>query len=437
MRLTARACALLLVLPALANAQQARHVVQGVVWDSLRNDPLGQAQVTVRGTGRGTMSDAQGRFVIDSVPAGNHVVEVLHPSIDAVGLTGLTARVTAPGEPVTIAIPAFATLWRRACGTPAPPDSGLVYGRVRDAVTQRPVPGAMVSVRWIEIVIGDSNQIGQRRWRADARTDSTGVYGVCGVPDDDGIRILATHERYAPSMVDMLSQRVQRRDVILAPATAGVPTGSVAGRVTNLQGHPQQARVVVDGAPEARTDEEGRFFVGSVPVGTRQVDVLALGKAPAGFVVDVFARDTAYVDAPLTQITVLEAVNVVASVRGRYLAQQFQERRARSVGYIRDSTELRATGTLPGMLQGFPSLRTRYQQGTYVLLLPRPSRGGGGECLANLWIDNSRAEHDELAFLRPWEIGAVEVYPRETTAPLRFSGSGCGSVVIWTKWAFR
>jgi hypothetical protein len=41
------------------------------------------------------------------------------------------------------------------------------------------------------------------------------------------------------------------------------------------------ARVVTDGVPEVRGDSAGRFLVRSVPSGTRQVEVLALGMSPA------------------------------------------------------------------------------------------------------------------------------------------------------------
>ena len=83
------------VAPGLLAAQQTG-TIQGVVTD-LDNVPVSGAQVTVAGTGLGTLSDAVGRFQILNVPAGAHQLRV-----ERIGFTEVTRDVTvAAGEVAT------------------------------------------------------------------------------------------------------------------------------------------------------------------------------------------------------------------------------------------------------------------------------------------------------------------------------------------------
>jgi hypothetical protein len=52
--------------------------ILGTVTEAGTGQPLVNAQLAVRGTGRGTLTDAQGRFRLDDVPAGRHTLEVRH-----------------------------------------------------------------------------------------------------------------------------------------------------------------------------------------------------------------------------------------------------------------------------------------------------------------------------------------------------------------------
>ncbi|MEP7347513.1 MAG: Plug domain-containing protein [Gemmatimonadaceae bacterium] len=63
---------------------------------------------------------------------------------------------------------------------------------------------------------------------------------------------------------------------------------------------------------------------------------------------------------------------------------------------------------------------------------------GGGWCRPDLYVDgvyfrSGTAELDDL--LQPDEIDGIEVYTRQSQAPLQFSNriSGCGSLVVWTR----
>src|SRR5213078_2796219 len=57
-------------------------VIEGVAVDSLHQDVLRGALLTVEGTSAAAMTDSLGRFRIDSIPPGTHRVEVTHAILD-------------------------------------------------------------------------------------------------------------------------------------------------------------------------------------------------------------------------------------------------------------------------------------------------------------------------------------------------------------------
>src|ERR1043166_1886027 len=60
--------------------------VQGFIVDSVHNRALGGALLSIEGTNRGTISLEDGRFRIDSVPAGVHRIFIMHPILDTIGI---------------------------------------------------------------------------------------------------------------------------------------------------------------------------------------------------------------------------------------------------------------------------------------------------------------------------------------------------------------
>src|SRR5690242_9892540 len=65
--------------------------VQGVVFDSVRGRPLGNATVTID-PGCSTTTDARGRFHFDSVPTGVRTISVQHATLDTLGLFGISRK---------------------------------------------------------------------------------------------------------------------------------------------------------------------------------------------------------------------------------------------------------------------------------------------------------------------------------------------------------
>jgi hypothetical protein len=419
--------------------------VQGVVYDSLRSTPLAGAVVSLAGDARIIKADSRGRFVFDSVTPGARTFAAQHASLDSVGFSGISARVTVTDgrSPVVIAAPSFATLWRSACGSGrAPRDSGFVYGTVRNASTHTVVPNADVEVTWIDLSVDRAKRVSQNRWSGTSSSDATGNYTICGVPTDVGLRIRATADSAGSGSISLIGTgaRVQRRDLSIGPVefdSAGAgPRGLIGGVITDTSGKPiADARVIADGAPELRSDAEGRFLVRNVPVGTRQVEILAIGMSPVLTVADVTPADTALVIASMRKITTLDVIRVTASPLMRRLVRDLDERRKLGGGYYRDSTEVANHGSLFSVFFEFPSVKVqRTGRGSdFIVILPGTSNR---QCLANVVIDGRKADFAELNFLRPSDVAAMEVYSRRMSLPMQFiRDNDCGAIVVWTKWA--
>lgn len=424
-------------------AQDAAPVtVRGVAYDSLTAAPLAEAVVTIVGTARSVRTDSRGRFQLDGVPPGVYTFAAQHAALDSLGFSGISARaaVTDGREEVRLATPSFTTLWRAACGAgPVPRDSGFVYGSVRDAIARTPAPGATVDITWLDLQVTRARRVTESWWRGRAMSDSTGSYAICGVPVDVGLRIRAVKDSSASGLVDLPGRgaRLQRRDLVIGPVTDTLAParGTIVGSVRDSAGRPvPEARVIADGVPELRSDPEGRFTARGVPAGSRQVEVTAIGMSPVVVVVDVSPRDTVSVAAVMRRITVLDVVRVTASPLVRRLVTELEERRKLGAGHVRDSTQIAVHGTLFSLFFDFPNVRPeRVGSGNaFIVTLP----GTNGRCLANVVIDARKSDYDELNFLRPSEIAAIEVYPRRLSAPAQFiRNESCGAVVVWTKWA--
>jgi len=415
--------------------------IHGVAFDSLRGVPLRNALVTISGSQSQATTDDLGRFALDGIAPGLHVINAQHPSIDSIGLSGIAARVNVANVETmaVVAVPSFATLWRTACGnTPIPAQGGFVYGTVRDANGLGPVPDVAVEVSWLDLQ-ATKGTVSQRRWRGQALTDSTGSYAVCGLPAVDGLRMQAGSDVGVSGIVNVFpsSLRVQRRDFLLGPASDSDLTrrATVVGRVTDENGNPlTDARVFVDEFGEVRSNAEGDVLLRSVPAGTRQVDVRAIGRIPVSVVLELSAGDTATFTASMRRVTTLDVIRVTGTRRQRVLVEGFETRRKSGFGFVLDSAALSTRGRLWSAFEGFPSVEVNVRGGEFALLFPGAQ---GGKCVPGVFIDGRETDISELNMVRVGELAAVEVYTHRMSTPAEFlTKERCGSVAVWTKFAF-
>ena len=391
-----------------AAAQDARVVVRGLAYDSLRGAPLANAAITIAGRARSTASDSRGRFQFDSVAPGVYMFVLHHPALDSLGFPGTSARATVTDgrNEVRVAIPSFATLWRAACGEGRPPkDSGFVYGTIRDAWNLEPVGHATIDLIWTDLIVERTRGVIQRQWSIKTQSETDGGHAICGVPTSLGLRIHATTDASASGLIDLppADVRARRRDLMVGPA--GEPDsahrGTIDGMLTDAASRSfADARIVMDEVPEARSGADGRFTIPRVPIGTRQLEVRSIGLMPIVAVVDVMPGETV----PLSM----------------------------------DSTAISRYPRFINVFDDIPSVRPEYHGVSFVVSLPDPR---GGRCIPDVRIDGAEAAYGHLIDLFPQEVAALEVYPHSGTVPIQFLRPGirpaCGIILVWTKYGFR
>jgi hypothetical protein len=443
--------------------------IAGSVFDSVARQPLRGAHVHLADLGRDTLSDSLGMFRFDSVGTGVHTIWVDHPMLDSLGLFSLGAKVDAtPREATTIAlaIPAFATLWKHACGSGSEPaeDSAFVFGRVRAGASTNSIFGATVAVAWRDI---SPDSLGARGkvMRRVAQTDSSGSYAICSVPAGRAMSVsLADSVSSAVLAVfRMGASRMARRDLsfpsdgamdeLASDSAIAAPSqplngAALTGAVRDSAGHALAgARIAVSGvAGSWQTNAEGRFLVQGIPAGTHVVTVSTVGFVHERRMFDAMARDSVLVDLSMSRLLTKLATVTVAE-RQRYNALKFDldQRRRAGFGYRADSNEL---ARLPGVMEAFnfPSVHTSWHQGRWSIYIQRgiysmPSKNSTGgpslSCNPSIWIDGmtSKGEIDILNEMSKEEIGLIEVFPSAAGAPLQFAGTAtnCGVVLVWRK----
>jgi hypothetical protein len=416
--------------------------VRGVAFDSLHNGPLSDAFITLSGGGinRSVTADSIGRFFFDDVAPGAYRVSMQHITIESLGFTGISARATVTDgkQEIVLALPSFTSMWRTVCGGMAPADSGFLFGSIRHATTGKPVARAGVDVSWIDVALDAQKKLSQKRWRRTARSDSTGSFGVCGVPTSVALHVQALTDSSASGVIELppSESRVQRRDLMLGPAD-GAARGVVVGSLRGAAGFPyRDARVPLEVLPQVRSDSAGRFLIRNAPLGTRQLDITAIGMMPTFVAVDVLPNDTAFVDAQLQRVvTTLDPVRVKAAARAAAFNRGLEERRKGGFGHIIDSTTIAPIGTLASVFAGAPSttvVRGR-AAGDFTILFPDGSR----KCVATVFLDGRRSGFDELRDISPQDLAVVELYPHPLSVPAEFTLGGlrqlCGVVALWRK----
>ena len=164
-------------------AFNGRGSLGGVVIDSTRNAPLAYATVALLGTNYRTTTDAEGRYSMRFVPAGDFFVTIAHPRVEMLRLGSALRPVRIrPDQEVRVdlAIPPARQLAPALC----PRDGsgrGIVVGLVTDAVSGDPLEGARVRI-----------SPGAAATAFEAVTGQDGGFLVCGLPLDTELSAAAS-----------------------------------------------------------------------------------------------------------------------------------------------------------------------------------------------------------------------------------------------------
>jgi len=444
-------------------------VISGLVRDSIAHTPLAGATVQLIAAenqanyARTAVADSLGRFAIAGVPDGRYVLGFFHPILDSLGVEPPTREVRVEGQQpvrVDLATPSAMRLRTTICGQRAASDSvGLIVGTVHDARDGNPVARATVFGEWTELSLVRGGLV-RTVPRLVAVTGDNGWFAMCNVPSAGSMTLMAAHDADSTDMIeiDVPATGFLRRELYLGPAQTTVATdtvkrpdslalaphrirhgdGRLSGTVVSAVGNRPLGNAVVsivDG-PTTHADDNGVWTITDAPVGSRMLEVRALGFYPLKRQVNVMAG------APPVRITlstleaVLDTVRIIASpLHGRDINAFYQRRRSGTGRYLTPDDIAKRGGvvlsdvfrTVPG-LQVYPG---EFGGDTVVM------RGSYGLCAPAYFIDGFYMDltPDELNdWVRLNRIAGIEIYTGENAPPQFQRGmSGCGSIVIWTK----
>ena len=438
--------------------------LQGVAIDSIHGEPLVNALVQVDGTSRAAITDSLGRFLVDSVPPGEHRIALDHPILDTLGIMLSTQPMTFAANEVTrmvIAVPSGEFLASRFC-TPARRNlgPGVLVGRVREPDTENAAVGARVSLVWYDpdppAVAGIPVKVNKAPRVREATVGEDGTYRLCGLPEKYEGKLQAQRKDGGTTAEVSIVQEdgmLALRSMSVAPmvvAVAGdsgkatLPKGRarVTGRVTNKAGAPVAGAFVslVGGGTTTRTKSNGEFTLDSLPAGTQALAVRLLGYAPADVTVELSSRAPAHVNVPLgAAVPTLAAVEVVSQrEQGLDRVGFLSRKRGAAGGYFMtpEQIEERKAIQFTDLMQAVPGIRV---QGTMGRMAVTSTRSAGRAGCVTIFVDGAKFQQMEAGdldtFVKPEEAAAIEVYQSGSAMPIEFqtSGSDCSAIVVWTK----
>ena len=443
-------------------AQRGTARIEGEVLDSMHARPLAAAIVLVTRLAPepalwfSAVTDVRGRFRLDTLPAGRYSVVLAHPLLDSLELTLPAPEVDLPEGgrvQVGLALPSAATLRRLACpSVTLPQGTGVLMGQVADADTEQPLTDAVVVVSWTDLVVDRATlRAEQAQLTEGVRTGALGLFRLCGVPTDTWLAVQVQREGRAGSVLQIMvsdtvsvatfnlsfsvaasrpvatSDSAAQADTVAPRLLAG--TAELSGRVIGESGLPlagAQLRVL-ETASGTRADSAGRFMLSALPAGTQILEAKRVGYRIVQQPVQLRAGRRVEVEVRLARIVSLDSIRVVAQ-RGRY--REFERRRRNGYGrYLAEDDIARRNpldvSDLIRELPGFRVLGSGYDARVVS------SRGGSTSCRgANVVIDGMQKQ--DINWLRPQDVGAIEVYAGMAGAPIQYD-SRCGVIVIWTK----
>ncbi len=454
-----------------ARVMNAQATITGIVHDSIAGTPLAGAEVQLVPAnnpallGHSATSDSLGRFTLAAVPKGRYALGFLHPMLDSLGVD-LPPRELFVDDSGSIradlAIPAGARLRTAICGPRAVGDSvGVVVGIVRDAQSHTPVAGAAVAGEWLELTFRAGGFV-RNVPRLVATTGDNGWFAICNVPSGGNMTMVATRGGDSTGVVEVQipAQGFLRRDLYLGPTqtvavedntprsdtSAAVPPRRIhvgdarlTGTVVAAVGGKALAAVVgIVNGPQTRANERGEWTLVNAPVGTRTLEVRALGYYPVRRVINVVASGPPVRIALSTMKAVLDTVRISATRTYDRNMIDFEKRRRSALGKYLTAADIarHAPVVTSDIFRLVPGVYVdRSPLGETMLMV----RGMFSErCSPNVYIDD-RFMWDMTAdalddYVKPERIAGIEVYNGAMVPPQFQPGlSGCGSIVIWTK----
>lgn len=444
-----------------AQAPEGSRSLRGVVFDSVRGAPLADALVQISTTSErahamSTRSNARGEFTFDSLRTGSYLIGFLHPRLDSLLLAPSLRPVVIEGAstpPVALAIPGVATLLTTFCGANAAP-STVMLGRLRSTDPSREPAEASIRAEWSEFTMTAQSLSTSPRW-ATARAERDGAFALCGLPPDVRLYMRATVGRDSspPLAIDAPPSGLLLQNIWVSPRESNA-RASMRGTLRSVEQKPiAGARLSIRGnASHVTSDATGAFALPASPLGTRMLDIEAVGFQSQHIPVTIARGD----DASLN-IALIPQLHTLATVRVTAGMSAINERRSKHLASFLDDTTIarRRFDNVANAMRGMPGvllINSVASRGTFSerrafafratdpgtfgdrIMLGTPRKS----CEPTVFIDGVRqrgtntGEIDVLADVR--EIRTIELYRWGWEVPKQFDApTECGALLIWRK----
>jgi hypothetical protein len=458
-----------------AGVQAAR--VTGVVFDSMTMRPLTGAVVQLAlvpapGTidrVRSVVTDSLGRYDFADIPLGTYLLGFQHVAVDSLGLRGPLQRIdvrTASIVRAPMAVPSMLSIIRTVCGRDGVKDSlAALLGSVRHARNDTPLPGAFVSLRWGEVLLGRGGSMQRSTPIVDTFANDEGWFTAC-VPGGVQMTLRATNGTDLSGNVELgvPAHAVLRRDIYVGPSQAEVRgpdslgsarereerivdrgVGELRGTVRALDGQPiANARVaLLTGTGETLTNARGEFVLAGLPLGTHTIEARAIGYVPGQELADIVEFKEAVAQFVLLDVSayLLDTVRVAAARRlDAAVREGFERRRKSGVGYFVDESVLDTLKaiTFKDLVRRHSFIRfvrgntleTSWRE--HIEFMGRT----GAPCVPVIYLDGTQllgGQTDLDVIIHPASVRRIEIYQSGLALPAEFaSNRDCGVLAVWT-----
>jgi len=252
--------------------------ISGTIYAPDGFTPLPNINVDVEPGGLGTCTNAEGRYTLEGLPYGDHIIRAGGDwnwclGQDSAYPANYYANTLDQNQAVRIPVSAGADT---VTGIDIQLQMGsVITGRVLAGATGQPIPDVRVSANEY-----DAGQFGQDAW-----TDSSGVYTITGLlPADYRVSVDDSHNLplgYARQYYNHQDFH-HLADRLSVPAESTVPDinfdllpgGAFSGTVYAEDGMTPLANINVDvaaGSYGTCTDENGRYYINGVPFGDYKI----------------------------------------------------------------------------------------------------------------------------------------------------------------------
>jgi hypothetical protein len=393
---------------------QASGAVTGIILDSLHNEPLALASVTLQpGTAR-VESDSLGRFSFAGIADGTYKLSVSHPLLDSLGISVgipiLEVRAEKPAV-VALAVPSLTSLKETYCGKNA--DGPVLVGRVFRGSVTSPAAETHVLIDWYEIGLNKSGLTPVYRSR-DVRTNESGFYAVCNVPPDFDASVTADADSLSTPKLSVSSTN----ELTLAPwlllPSRTPSSGLLRGKVTAAGRPLAGASIEIFGQPaRAETDSTGDYRITGMITGTTLMRARKIGYVASIVPANIPSEGEVRIDFELGKpSTTLDTVVVRARKSDVAVRSGFNDRARRGFGRFMDIPEI-----------------AKLRGGCIADLLSRRSglirKGGGCSVLARTGTNGS------FGFRGPTSIGIPQLPESEAQGPRKKAQAPGGYVLVY------